>query len=57
MKTCSDDSSSVNGVMIYDVAKQKNSPNVIEIGKAGSAFFDIARSNKVKQSPCEYKKN
>lgn len=56
MKTCSDANSSVNGVMMYEVAKQKNNPRVIEIGKAGRAFFVIARSIKVKQSPCRKKK-
>lgn len=37
--------------------KLKISPNVMEIGKAGSAFLKIARSRRVKHNPCKEKQN
>lgn len=55
MKTCSDANCSVKGFIITVVAKQKINPNVIEIGRAGSAFLVMANSNSVKHKP--YNKN
>lgn len=51
MKTCSDARISVNGFTINDVAKQKKSPKVIEIGRAGRAFLVTARRSNVKHRP------
>lgn len=51
MKTCSAASISVNGLTMIDVVKQKNRPNVIEIGSAGRAFLVTARSRSVKHKP------
>lgn len=51
MKTCSDVSVSVNGLTISDVVKQKKSPNVIEIGRAGRAFRVTARRRSVRHRP------
>lgn len=51
MKTCSAARVSVKGLTMIDVAKQKKSPNVIEMGKAGSAFRVTARSRSVKHKP------
>lgn len=51
MKTCSDVSISVNGLTMIDVVKQKNSPNVIEIGRAGSAFRVTASRRSVRHKP------
>ena len=55
MNTCSDASCSVKGFTIAVVAKQKIKPNVMEIGRAGSAFLVIANSNSVKHKPCNKK--
>ena len=46
----------VNDRIITLVAKQKISPKVIGIGKAGSAFLVTANTIRVKQSPQNIKK-
>lgn len=52
MKTCSDASISVKGLTMIDVVKQKKSPKVMEIGRAGSALRVTASRRRVKHKPC-----
>lgn len=52
MKTCSAARVSVKGLTMIEVVKQKNKPNVIEIGSAGRAFLVTANSKSVKHKPC-----
>ena len=46
----------MNGAISSEVAKLKTSPKVSEMGKAGSAFLNMASSSRVTQSPCEIEK-
>lgn len=49
--TCSEARLSVNGFTTALVTKQKNSPKVIEMGRAGRAFRQMASSRRVRHSP------
>lgn len=51
MKTCSDARISVKGLTMIDVVKQKKSPRVIEIGRAGRAFRVTASKRRVRHKP------
>lgn len=47
----------MNGLTSSAVAKLKISPKVMDIGKAGNAFLQIANRRSVKQRPCKRKEN
>lgn len=51
MKTCCADKASMKGLTTALVAKQKIKPNVMDMGSAGKAFRQIAKSKSVRQSP------
>lgn len=53
MYTCEADKRSAKGWTSRLVVKLKISPKVMEMGRAGNAFLKMAKSRRVKHSPCK----